>query len=237
MPRVIKHPDIRKAELVDAAQALFFEKGYEATSVDEIIRRAEISKGAFYYYFTSKEAVLEALAERMAVEAVERVRPLLEDESLNAYERLHRFLQQNRRLKAQQAPEILALFEALFRPQNLALYHHVHGRISRVLNPVMAGIIRQGIEEGTFLPGDPELTADILLSLTTATHSVVAALINARTEAEFRAAAEAFEKRFAGQGIVVDRILGLPDGSIEFIEPGFAEAFFHGWRQRQPHPA
>ena len=237
MPRVIKHPDIRKAELVDAAQALFFEKGYEATSVDEIIRRAEISKGAFYYYFTSKEAVLEALAERMAVEAVERVRPLLEDESLNAYERLHRFLQQNRRLKAQQAPEILALFEALFRPQNLALYHHVHGRISRVLNPVMAGIIRQGMEEGTFLPGDPEITADILLSLTTATHSVVAALINARTEAEFRAAAEAFEKRFAGQGIVVDRILGLPDGSIEFIEPGFAEAFFHGWRQRQPHPA
>ena len=237
MPRVIKHPDIRKAELVDAAEALFFEKGYEATSVDEIIRRAEISKGAFYYYFTSKEAVLEALAERMAVEAVERVRPLLEDESLNAYERLHRFLQQNRRLKAQQAPEILALFEALFRPQNLALYHHVHGRISRVLNPVMAGIIRQGMEEGTFLPGDPEITADILLSLTTATHSVVAALINARTEAEFRAAAEAFEKRFAGQGIVVDRILGLPDGSIEFIEPGFAEAFFHGWRQRQPQPA
>jgi AcrR family transcriptional regulator len=237
MPRVIKHPDIRKAELIDAAQSLFFDKGYDATSVEEIIRRAGISKGAFYYYFSSKEAVLEALAERMAVEAVERVRDLLDDEALNAYERLHRFLQQNRRLKAQQAPEILASFEALFRPENLSLYHHVHGRISRVLTPVMAGIVRQGMEEGTFLEGDPEITAEILLSLSTTTHSVVGALINARTEPEFRLAADAFEKRFAAQGIVVDRILGLPDGSIEFIEPGFAEAFFRGWQQRQPKRA
>jgi AcrR family transcriptional regulator len=237
MPRVIKHPHIRKAELIEAAQALFFEKGYDATSVDEIIRRAGISKGAFYYYFPSKEAVLEALAERMAVAAIERVQPLLDDPSLNAYERLHRFLQQNRRLKAQQAPEILAMFEALFRPENLALYHHVHGRISRVLSPVMTGIIREGMEDGTFLPGDPEATADILLALTTATHSVVAALINAQTEAEFRAAADAFERRFASQGIVVDRILGLPEGSVEFIEPGFAEAFFNGWRQSRPQSA
>lgn len=233
MPRVIKHPTIRRAELIDAAQALIFERGYEATSVDEIIARAGISKGAFYHYFPSKEAVLEALAERMAQQAVEGARAFLEDPSLNAFERLHGFLRQNRRLKVQQASEILALFEALFRQENLALYHQVHARISRVLVPVLAGIIGEGIADGVFLPGDAEAIAEILLGLSGTTHRVVADLINASDETSFRAAAEAFERRFITQGIVSDRILGLPEGSIQLIEPGFTEAFFQGWHQRR----
>ncbi|MFN3500557.1 MAG: TetR/AcrR family transcriptional regulator, partial [Pannonibacter indicus] len=49
MPRVVKHPEVRRAELVLAAQALFFERGYDATSVDDIIKRSSVSKGAFYY--------------------------------------------------------------------------------------------------------------------------------------------------------------------------------------------
>ena len=233
MPRVIKHPEVRRSELIAAARALFFERGYEATSVEEIIGRAKISKGTFYYYFPAKEAVLEALAEQMAQEAANETRPIVTDETLNGFERLDLFLKHNRRLKVERAPEALALFEALFRPENIALYHHVFTRISRVLVPLVAGILQQGMDDGSFLPGDADAMAEILLGLTTTTHDSVAALVGASSEEAFRVAAAAFERRWIAQGIVADRILGLPEGSIRFIEPGFTEAFFTGWRQKR----
>ena len=233
MPRVIKHPTVRRAEIVATAQALFFERGYEATRVDEIIGRAGLSKGAFYYYFSSKEAVLEALAEQMAQEAATEAETIVADETLNGFERLDLFLKHNRRLKVERAPEALALFEALFRPENLALYHHVFTRVSRVLVPLVAGILQQGIDDGSFLPGDAQAMAEILWGLTTTTHDTVAALIGAESDEAFKIAAAAFQRRWIMQGIVADRILGLPEGSIQFIEPGFAEAFFAGWRQRK----
>lgn len=233
MPRVVKHPAVRRADLIAAAQALFFERGYEATSVEEIIGRTGLSKGAFYYYFPSKEAVLEALAEQMAQEAAAETQAIVADETLNGFERLDLFLKHSRRLKVERAPEALALFEALFRPQNLVLYHHVFTRVSRVLTPVVAGILQQGMDDGSFLPGDAHAMAEILLGLTTTTHDTVAALVGAESDEAFKAAAAAFQRRWVAQGIVADRILGLPEGSVRFIEPGFAEAFFAGWRQRR----
>jgi AcrR family transcriptional regulator len=51
-----------KQRIVTAAWELFREKGYEATTVDDIIRLSETSKGTFYYYFTGKDAMLETLS-------------------------------------------------------------------------------------------------------------------------------------------------------------------------------
>lgn len=233
MPRVVKHPDVRRADLVAAAQTLFFARGYESTSVEDIITQVGVSKGAFYYYFPSKAAVLEALAEQMAAESAAIASAAVADETLNGFERLDRFLKHSRRLKVERASESLALFEALFRPENIALYHHVFSRVSQVLTPVVAGILQQGMEDGSFLPADPWAMAEVLLGLTATTHDSVAALMNAPTNEAFTVASASFQRRWETQGIVADRILGLPEGSIQFIEPGFTEAFFAGLKQKR----
>jgi len=77
--RVVKRPDERRAELLDCAQLLFLAHGYDHTTVNDVIDRAGVSKGAFYHYFTSKEALLEALAERFARRSVEQLGDILED--------------------------------------------------------------------------------------------------------------------------------------------------------------
>jgi AcrR family transcriptional regulator len=230
LPRVIKHPSVRKAELLAAARALFFERGYDVTSVDEIIARAGVSKGTFYYYFPSKEATLEALAEQMANDAVAQDGDILKDGALNSVDRLNALLGRARQAKVANAPQILSSFEALFRSENIALYHRAHMAVSQVMAPIVATIIAQGMEEGVFRSNDPAATAEILLGLMTTTHGVVGRLFAARTEEEFKQAAAAFERRFVEQGIAIDRILGLPDGSVRLIEPGFAEALFVDWR-------
>ncbi len=49
MARIVKAPDERRTEFIETAQALFYTKGYERTSVNDIIEAVGVSKGAFYY--------------------------------------------------------------------------------------------------------------------------------------------------------------------------------------------
>ncbi len=51
-----------KARIVEAAWALFYERGYDATTVEDVVRKSATSKGSFYHYFESKEALLGSLA-------------------------------------------------------------------------------------------------------------------------------------------------------------------------------
>jgi AcrR family transcriptional regulator len=226
MPRVIKHPEVRRAELLGVARGLFFERGYDATTVDDVIAKAGLSKGAFYYYFPSKDALLEALAEQMAKEALVQLDDILDDPTLNAVERLNGFLSRGRQLKAEQAPQILAMFETVFRPENVVLYHRTHAAVTAVMVPVLTSIIEQGISEGRFRVAHARTTAEIVLMLGAVTHDAVARLLVAKGDEESRAAVAAFEQRLTEQGIAVDRILGLPDGTVRFVEPGFTEAVF-----------
>ena len=67
----------RKQELLNIAYQMFILKGYEETSIDEIIAQAQIAKGTYYYYFPSKEATLEAVIDMMINNEVRRAQEIL----------------------------------------------------------------------------------------------------------------------------------------------------------------
>jgi len=224
MPRIVKHPQERRSELLEAARGLFFERGYEATTINDIIARAGISKGGFYHHFASKEDVLEALAEAMARESLAQLQAILDEPGLDALGRLNAFLGRARRLKVEQAPAIRAMFYVIFRPGNLVLYHRLNAAVGAVTLPALARIIAQGREEGVFDVPDVQAVAEIILALGTSTHDAVARAVNAADTPEGEAAAAALDERLRMHGIALDRILGLPDGSVRFVEPGFAKA-------------
>lgn len=62
--RIIKEADIRKNEILDAAGILFTEKGYDNTSVTDIMNAVGIAKGTLYHHYKSKEDILNALIKR-----------------------------------------------------------------------------------------------------------------------------------------------------------------------------
>jgi AcrR family transcriptional regulator len=64
MTRTIKEPEERRKELIDTAEQLFIAKGYEQTAISDIVKKVNVSQGAFYYYFESKEDVLVAVMEK-----------------------------------------------------------------------------------------------------------------------------------------------------------------------------
>jgi AcrR family transcriptional regulator len=221
---VKKPPDVRRNELLDSAQALFFSKGYEATTVADIMEKAGVSKGGFYHHFTAKDDLLEALGERLAAETLGRLQPILKQDGLDAVARLNAVLAQARRFKVEDAAAIRAAFDAAFKPENIVLYHRLNRAVSKVMLPMFIDILSQGKAEGVYRIDDPMTTAEIILQMGASTHDAVARAIEASGTPQAEEAAAALDERLRQQGIAIDRILGLSDGTIVFSEPGFARA-------------
>jgi len=236
MPRIVKHPELRRAELLDCAQALFLVRGYDNASLNDVIAEAGVSKGALYHYFPSKQALLEALADRFARAALAQVRDVLDDPGVDALTRLNAFMARSRQNKIETAAEGWALFEVLFRPENLVLFHRINTAAVALFTPLLTRIIANGVKDGTFKTFDPEGVADMLLQLGAATHGIVARAIAGDSEAEWNAAIRALERRIKLYEIALDRILGLPDGSIRLTERGYVRAVMTARRQASTSP-
>src|SRR3989441_11085555 len=81
---------VRRDAFLDVAQRLVETKGYEAMSIQDVLDALDVSKGAFYHYFDSKQALLEAVVERFADGGMAAVAPVLNDPKLPALEKLER---------------------------------------------------------------------------------------------------------------------------------------------------
>jgi AcrR family transcriptional regulator len=218
MARIVKEREVRRGELLDSAQALFLERGYEHTSINDVIQHAGVSKGGFYHHFKAKEELLEALATRLAHESIERFKDVLEKPGLDGLARLNAFFARGRKIKAQDATSLAATFHPLLNPENALLYLRIYAAMVSALAPVLATIIEQGKKERTFKVTDPLAVAEIILEISSANRNLLAALANASGKVAVRAARAALEERLRFQGIAVDRILGLRDGSVELLD-------------------
>ena len=73
-----------RENILQAATKVFFENGFEKTSVKMILEEAHIVTGSFYHFFPSKEDLFEAVVESFLQQYTQRVRSILDDEALDA---------------------------------------------------------------------------------------------------------------------------------------------------------
>ncbi|BBZ43454.1 TetR/AcrR family transcriptional regulator [Mycobacterium parmense] len=225
MPRVVKHPDIRRAELLDRASELFLRHGYDNVSLNDVIADAGVSKGAFYHWFPSKDSLVAALAERSAREAFARVEHAVEQCSGGALSRLNAALAAGFRVKMQMAaPEQLAAMASLLQPSNAHLYGRILAVEEALFLPLLARVIAEGVSEGVFDTFDAEGVADMIYGLAARTNSKILDVLRAADEASRAGAIDILTTRFTLHGIAVDRILGVPDGSVITLTRGEVEA-------------
>jgi len=228
--RVLKAPAVRRAELLDCAQRLFLTRGYEQTTVNDVIAATGLSKGAFYHHFRAKEDLLEAIAGRFAHDALGFIQALQADAELDALGRLNRLLSLGREWKAEHIPELRAMFTTLLDPQNTTLYHRIVEAVSDVLAPALAEIIGQGEAEGVFDAGDPAVIAEVLLGLANGRRALVIAALE-RAESDADAAMAMVEVRVRAEEVIAARLLGVEPGAIDLLGPeGVVRAMLLDWK-------
>ena len=215
MPRVVKPPDIRRAELLDRASALFLRHGYDNVSLNDLIADAGVSKGAFYHWFPSKDALISALTERSAHEGFALIEEALAQCRGNALDRLNTVLQAGFDVKiAMGTPEFLAAAVSLLRPDNAHLYGRIVAIGEELFRPLLTRLISEGVAEGIFDTFDPEGVGDLIQGLAARTNSQIIGVLDAADESARDQAIDVLTTRFRLHGLATDRVLGLPDGSI-----------------------
>ncbi|HEV7581290.1 MAG TPA: TetR/AcrR family transcriptional regulator [Mycobacterium sp.] len=218
MPRVVKHPDIRRAEILDRAATLFVARGYDNVSLNDLITAAGVSKGAFYHWFPSKDALITTLTERSARDQLAAIEDATAGCNGSALDRLNALLQAGFDVKMQMGtPEQLAAMVSLLRPENAHLYGRIIAASEDLTRPLLTRLIADGVAEGIFHTFDAEGVADMIQGLAARTNSNVVQIIDATDEPSREHAIDVLTNRFTLHGLAVDRVLGLPDGSITVL--------------------
>lgn len=88
MPRISKNPDERREEIVSCAQKLFIEKGFAETKISDIVKTVGVSQGVFYYYFASKEDIINEIVNAYIKKLVNTTASIVSNGSLNSIQRL-----------------------------------------------------------------------------------------------------------------------------------------------------
>lgn len=223
MGRKFKAHDERKNEILDATWELITHHGYEKATVAAIIKRLDISKGTFYHYFTSKEQVLNGIADRLSEESLEELRKVVDDPNLEARPKLNLFFETARRSRLRRIDSIIDVARVLYREENLIVRHKINERLFEISIPALRSIVEQGIKEGCFQVTDAEETARFIwhLSNTFADQQMQTLLSSLPVD-------QKVPKMVRRANFVVDsfeRILGAKPGTIEKPHPKILELF------------
>ena len=219
----IERHTVRRDAFLDVGQRLIQTKGYEQMSIQDVLDALETSRGAFYHYFDSKQALLEGVVERFADAAMASVAPILADTQLPALRKLERVLRGIARFKAEQKQLVLAFIDVWNSDANAIVREKVRNMTATRLGPIIATVIRQGIAEGIVTAGSPDQTARIVIYVVLgfqqlATEQFLARQAGTITFEEVRRTYAAFTEAF-------ERVLGTPKGSVTLID----DATLHFW--------
>lgn len=136
--------DERKQELLKIAYNMFLTKGYDNTSIYDIINEAQIAKGTYYYYFESKEATLEEVINMMINEEVEFAKRFL-NMPISIPEKLVGVITSLRPKIDEQEIQ-----NTLNKKANIVMHEKINNRIIEEAIPLLEQIVNEGIQSNIF---------------------------------------------------------------------------------------
>lgn len=205
MTRITKSPEERRKEILDVAEELFLEKGFEETLVSDIVKQIGIAQGTFYYYFASKDEVLYAVLERDLRRTADEIIGISKLQESNPIEKLQLVFKKifepkcfNFKINQYITQSQFSQFDQKIDEIRLELYI-----------PVIQGIVEEGIGQKIFSIKYPEEIAEIL-------SMGISGYMNKHLP--FFGDTECFEKKMRVLQEILERILNVEEGSFNFID-------------------
>lgn len=157
--RILKEPEERKNEILDHAEILLHTKGYNGTTVNDILMETGIAKGTFYYYFKSKEEVMDAIVMRVIDSGVKAAEAIVSNKDLSVHEKLLHIIM----LQGPEPERKEQMLEQLHQADNADMHQRSLVQTVLKLTPVLTKVVEQGREVGLFTTPYPKETVEFLL--------------------------------------------------------------------------
>lgn len=158
--RIIKEAEERKNEILDAADELFRQKGFDGTSTNAILEKVGIARGTLYYHFKSKEDIMDALIERYLLGILSVAQEIAANKSLPINERMIRVIMALN-IDSGGGKEML---EQMHKPQNALMHQKTEKAILTGVTPILAELIDEGITQGLFHTPYPYESMEMVLA-------------------------------------------------------------------------
>lgn len=191
--------------ILDALHTLLERKNLSSISVSEIAQTAGIAKGSIYYYFSSKDAIVEALVERSYASSIHTAKLLAKQTDIPPFTRMALIFQACRNSSSEFLKQKRAADASI---QEQTLLHQKYLRyIITELKPVLTEIIQQGIDNGEISFDYPQSLAEIVLLVLTI--KIDNTLIPSSTEE--------IKQTFLGLISLLEKGTDNPKGSLNFL--------------------
>jgi TetR/AcrR family transcriptional repressor of nem operon len=216
MARTAKEFTVRRNEILDVAQRLVYAEGYEQMTIQDVLDNLQISKGAFYHYFRSKQDLLDAMVEHMIEDGENIILPIIQDPDLNALEKLQRYFDTVARWKNAQRAYLIAIMRVWYADDNAIVRQKMTAAAIQRISPLFTQIIHQGMREGVFAPNYPDQVSEVVMALVQSMGDTLAHFV-----LFYDPQSDDFQ-RIAGSVAAftdaVERVLGAPPNSIHFFD-------------------
>lgn len=157
--REIKSAELRKNEILDSASTLFFTKGYEQTSTNDILEDVGIARGTLYYHFKSKEDILNSLLERELSALLLQGEAIAQDKNIPVIDRLF-LIAKGLNFNQHDSEQMLDL---MHQPENVLLHHRMNILLMQRAPKIFAHLIQEGVDEGIFKTDYPLETMEMVI--------------------------------------------------------------------------
>ncbi|QSX05667.1 TetR/AcrR family transcriptional regulator [Sedimentibacter sp. zth1] len=158
--KVSKEFNERRSEIIDVARRLFLTKGYDKCTVNDILDAVGIAKGTFYYYFKSKEEVLDAIIGRVTETVVERAVEAASNPELSPVIKMLNIML-SMRVESQVDDDLM---EELHKPQNALMHQKSLSLMVTRVAPILTKVVDDGISQGIFKSDFPMQYMQIFLT-------------------------------------------------------------------------
>jgi len=202
--REIKKAEERRNEILDAADELFTQKGFDGTSTSNILEKVGIARGTLYYHFKSKEDIMDALIERYTSTMLAKAKNVAADKTIAVNERILRVVMALNMQNEQGGQEMM---EHVHRPQNALMHRKIQQVVINQVPPILTAIIREGIEQGIYQTPYPYECMEMIIAYTNTVFDDDLVLM---TDEE-RAA------RIPALIFNIERMLGVENGSLLYM--------------------
>lgn len=146
--RITKEAEERRNEILDVADRLFCQKGFDGTSTNDILKEVGIARGTLYYHFKSKEEIMNAIIDRYNQKISHAATLIARNKAYTVEERILQVLMSMK--LSQYTEQSEELIEQIHKPQNAYMHQKSQKGLITHIIPILANLIEEGIEEGKF---------------------------------------------------------------------------------------